>query len=216
MTAKKVMKLFTETVEVSDEPGPAGFGDMTLAEKRKSLIAWIQTLTGEDEEETPDAANNSTDAETPVSEEAVAEEASEGPTGEVGGPGNVGVEAKATDTKAKAEEKSEETVSDKEDKTSAKTADEPETSEKPKQPAEKEKPAEKATDTKAVGKKAKPKAKTEVKSDGPDPIHDLAKEIETINDLLTVESKAIELLQRDKVNEFQMGGYPLRLQNSDE
>ena len=83
--------------------------------------------------------------------------------------------------------------------------------------AEEPKKEEKAGDTKAPDKpETKAKDKKPAPKDDSDPIHAMAKKIETINDMGVIEELTIDLLQSDKVNEFQLGGYLLRLQNSDD
>ncbi len=212
MTAKKLTKLYEETVEISGDSGPDGFGDMPLGEKRKNLIKWIKDLTGVEEEgeEKTEAANDSTETATPVAEEAVDAVASE--VGTVN-------DKKTADKEDKSEAKEtdgEDTVSEGEVAGDLPKVPEPETS---KETPKKEEPAKEA---KAADKKAKAKAKADAAKKTPDaapdsdPIHAMAKKIETINDVAAIEELAIDLLQQDKVNEFQSGGYLLRLQNWDE
>ncbi len=194
MTAKKVMKLYQETVEISGEPGPDGFADMTLAEKRKNLIAFIKELTGGEEDKTAEAANDSTEEATPVADEPVVEEVD----------GTVTLDAE-NETVA---------VSDKQDKGSEQAKPEPEaekkTAESPKQEDDPAEPA-KAEDKPVKADKKKPKEPEVVVgtstpvTDPNDPIQSLAKHIETINDPAVLEKETLSLLQSDKVNEFQLG-----------
>lgn len=176
---------------------------MPLGEKRKNLIKWIKELIGDDE--TPEAANDSTDAEAHASEEDV-----EGPTGEVGASSPPGDDEKTSDK----EEKSDDDKADTEDTTSEDTTELDGEAEKTAEEPKKEEPATKAKEPDKKVKVQKKKPKTD-SDDAPDPIHDMVKQIETINDVAAIEPLAFDLLQQDKVNEFQLGGYLLRLQNSD-